>query len=207
MSSGDEKWDLFEDALRLLGEGRWPEAENVFVKLIELEPERYINWMMIGRCQLSQRKLADAENSARKALELHEAADTLNLLGCVLKAKESFAESEVAFRKSLELNPRDATSWSGLATVLFALNKDQESEEAARKSIELKPAFFEGWLALGMLNLRQGKAEKAEDHFRKLVELVPRMPDAHEFLAITLSIQGKHNEASAARAKAATLRS
>ena len=89
---------------------------------------------------------------------------------------------------------------------MFALNQDKESEEAARKSIELKPSFFEGWLALGMLNLRQGNAPEAEEFFRKLVELTPAMPDAHEFLAISLSIQGKHSEAAASRARAKDLR-
>jgi tetratricopeptide (TPR) repeat protein len=207
MSDHEKKWDLFEDAIRLLGEGRWSEAEAVFEKLIELEPDRYINWLMIGRCQLSQRKLAEAEKSSRKALAMHEAADTWNLLGCVLKAKESFPEAETAFRNSLSFNPRDATSWSGLGTVLFALNKDKESEESAKMSIDLKPDFFEGWLVMGMLNLRQGNAHEAENHFRKLVELVPKMPDAHDFLALSLSVQGKHAEASAERAKAASLRS
>lgn len=207
MSADEEKWDLFEKALQLLSAARWAEAEATFDKLIALEPDRYSNWMMLGRCQLSQQKVNEALESATKALELREGADTWNLMGCVLKAKESFAEAEPAFRKSLELNDRDATTWSGLGTVLFALNRDTESEEAARKSIELKPEFFEGWLTLGMLRLRQGNAEKAEEHFRKLTELYPRMPEAFEFLAITLSAQGKHAEATQHRAHARSLRS
>ena len=91
--------------------------------------------------------------------------------------------------------------------MLFALNRDKESEEAAKKSIEIKPEFFEGWLTLGMLRLRQGNAEKAEEYFRKLTELYPRMPEAFEFLAITLSAQGKHAEATQHRAHARSLRS
>ncbi|TFF91053.1 tetratricopeptide repeat protein [Candidatus Thorarchaeota archaeon] len=207
MSKGEEKWDLFERALELLSTARWAEAEATFDKLIALEPDKYINWLMLGRCQLSQQKLDEAMESALKALDLKEAADTWNLMGCVLKSRESFAEAENAFRKSLEINPRDATSWSGLATVLFALNHDKESEEAAKKSIELKPEFFEGWLALGMLHLRQGHADESETYFRKLAELAPRMPEAHEFLAVSLSAQGKHREAGQARERARSLRS
>ncbi len=207
MSADEEKWDLFEKAIQLLSTARWAEAEATFDKLIALEPDRYSNWMMLGRCQLSQQKLPEAMESATKALELRNGADTWNLMGCVLKAKESFPEAETAFRKSLELNPRDATTWSGLATVLFALNRDQESEQAARKSIELKPEFFESWLALGMINLRRGDAGEAEGYFRKLTEVAPRMPEAHEFLAISLSAQGKHPDANQARAKARSLRS
>lgn len=207
MSTGEDEWGLFERALQLFSTARWAEAEATLDKLIALEPNQYINWLMLGRCQLSQQKLDEAMESAMKALDLKEGADTWNLMGCVLKSRESFAEAENAFKKSLEMNPRDATAWSGLATVLFALNQDKESEEAAKKSIELKPDFFEGWLALGMLRLRQGRADESETYFRRLTEVAPRMPEAHEFLAISLSAQGKHMEAGQGREKARSLRS
>ena len=57
-----------------------------------------------------------------------------------------------------------------------------------------------------MLNLRQGNAPDAETYFRKLVELTPNMPDAHEFLALSLSVQGKHSEAATVRSRAKELR-
>jgi tetratricopeptide (TPR) repeat protein len=207
MTAEDEKWDLYERSLDLIGKGKVFEAEPLLERLVELAPDSWVNWMMLGRCQLALQKLDPAEASARKALELSRKGDTWNLLGCVLKSKSVFSEAESCFRNALAHNQKDATSWSGLGVVLFAQGKNEESEEAAIKSLELNAKFFEGWLTIGMLRLRQGRADEAEGSFRELIKVAPAMPEAFEFLAVSLNAQGRHDEATEARSQAAEIRS
>jgi protein O-GlcNAc transferase len=206
MTAEDEKWALYERSLEMIGKGRVSEAEPLLEHLVELASTSWVNWMMLGRCQLALQKLDSAETSARKALKLKETGDTWNLLGCVLKSKSVFAEAESCFRTALAMNPKDPTSWSGLGVVLFAQSKNEESEEASLRSIELNTRFFEGWLTLGMLRLRQGRVGEAEEFFRELVKVAPMMPEAFEFLAISLSAQGRHDEATEFKSKARAIR-
>jgi len=89
---------------------------------------------------------------------------------------------------------------------LIGLRKDSEAEDAAQRSIELNPNFFEGWMAMGILHLRRGQAAESEKAFRKLTEVAPRMPEAFDLMGMALNVQGKHDEAAAAKVHARTLR-
>ena len=66
----EDRWELSVKSIELLGQGKLAEAEAVLKKIISIEPDKPNNWMILGRCQLAQEKLVDAESSARKALEL-----------------------------------------------------------------------------------------------------------------------------------------
>nr|VFJ71269.1 MAG: Tetratricopeptide repeat-containing protein [Candidatus Kentron sp. FW] len=62
------------------------------------------------------------------------------------------AETETAFRKAIELDPKDADSWNNLGLLLMDhLNRPEEAEAAFRKAIELDPKLVAPWNGLGLL--------------------------------------------------------
>ena len=63
--NSDERFELFEESLRLINQGKMAEAEDVIKRLVEIEPENSTHWMSLGRCQLALNKIPEAEISAR----------------------------------------------------------------------------------------------------------------------------------------------
>jgi tetratricopeptide (TPR) repeat protein len=100
-----------------------------------------------------------------------------NYLGILLKNHlQRFDESEQAYRKAIEIDPKYATPWNGLGNLLQDhLQRFDESEQAYRKAIEIEPKYATPWNGLG--NLLQGhlqRFDESEQAYRKAIEIDPK---------------------------------
>jgi Flp pilus assembly protein TadD len=87
-----------------------------------------------------------------------------------------YAEAELAFRKSTELDPQNAVPWNNLGSLLQAyLGRTREAEVVYRKAIELDPRSASPWIGLGNLLVRHlGRYGEAEQAYRRAIELHPQ---------------------------------
>jgi Tfp pilus assembly protein PilF len=65
--------------LEYLDQGKLPEAEQEFMKLIELEPEEVIGYTNLGIVKMRQGKFSEAEDFLKKALSLEQDNVTVRL--------------------------------------------------------------------------------------------------------------------------------
>ncbi|MEK7281013.1 MAG: tetratricopeptide repeat protein, partial [Chloroflexota bacterium] len=73
--------DWLKEGLKLLEQGKYPEAEEALSKAVELNPKGFVAWAYLGLARLGLKKYAEAEESFSKAVELdsQDAAAWYNL--------------------------------------------------------------------------------------------------------------------------------
>ncbi len=128
-----------------------------------------------------------------------------NNLGNVLYAIGKLDEAVAAYRKAIELDPKNTDAYSGLGYALSAQKKLDEAVAAYRKAIELDPKNTDAYSGLGYALSAQNKLDEAVAVYRKAIELDPKYVYAYNGLGYALSAQNKLDEAVAAYRKAIEL--
>lgn len=119
------------------------------------------------------------------------------------------------FLSAVEIDPRFALAYAGLADVYVLLNpysglRAEETlpraEEAARKALEIDDQLAEAYPALGMAKLyRRWDWAGAEADFKRAIELRPNYATAHHWYSIVLRDRGRFDEAIAEARRALEL--
>jgi len=107
-----------------------------------------------------------------------------------------FIEAEEAFKKAIELSPKDG----GLYVELGMLYRDKlgdfsQAEEMFKQPLKLKPDNDAAYNDLGCLYRTQGKLSEAEEMFKKAIELNPFNERAYTDIAWVYENQGKFSQA------------
>ncbi|KJV07015.1 tetratricopeptide repeat protein [Methylocucumis oryzae] len=117
-----------------------------------------------------------------------------------LENHKDYTGAEVVFRRAMELEPKNATSWNNLGNVLQDLGRYDEAEAVYRQAIAFDAKFGYAWYNLGILlqdNL--GRYDEAEAAYRQAIALEPK--DANSWNNLGLLLQdhlGRYDEAEAA---------
>ncbi len=114
-------------------------------------------------------------------------------------------ESIVYFEHAIQMDPKFAPAYVGLATASSALGTvfvgaapDQTRPRvinAARKALELEPDLAEAHVLLASVQQEQWHWAEAEAEYRRALELNPNDADAHAGLALWLLCRGRRDEA------------
>jgi len=85
-------------------------------------------------------------------------------------------EAVNSYRKSIELDPKDATSWNNLGHLLqYSLKNHEDAERAYRNAIEVDSKHALPWYNLGkLLQYELNRDDEAEQAYRKAIELNPK---------------------------------
>jgi len=105
-------------------------------------------------------------------------------------------EAEQALRRAIELNPNNVRAHSNIGMhVLAPLGRSEEAVRNVRRALTLDPLSFETSTFAQLTMLMAGLYEDTEREARRILPLAPRSPDLYPWLALALSFQGKHAEA------------
>ena len=100
--------------------------------------------------------------------------------------REPQQASEREFRRSLELDPRQANTWHWYSHFLVSRGRFQESLEASRKAIDLAPVDVPINSHLGWHYYYAGDYKKAIEAHRKALTLQPNHGQTRAFLGLAL---------------------
>jgi tetratricopeptide (TPR) repeat protein len=108
------------------------------------------------------------------------------------------------FNQAIELDPKFALAYTGLADCQALLNWYQEppppdaweqAKAAATKAVALDPRVAEAHASLAFVRFHyERNYAGAEDEFRRAINLKPNYATAHQWYAFLLSAQGRHDE-------------
>jgi TolB-like protein/Flp pilus assembly protein TadD len=108
------------------------------------------------------------------------------------------------FQQAIEIDPKFALAYTGLADCHGLLNWYQEpppqdawanAKAAAAKAVQLDPKIAEAHASLAFIKFHfERDYAGAEDEFRRAVNLKSNYATAHQWYAFLLSAQGRHDE-------------
>lgn len=163
----------------------------------------------LGRVLAANGYPSESEQILQKSIELDQNnPNPWNGLGNLYQEEfERYPESEMAFRRAIELKP-SAIFWNNLGSLLAEkLERYEEAETAFRNAIKLDPTYPDAWKNLGIILREHSRHfDEAEAALRKVIELEPADSYAWSQLGFLLTSKlNRHDEARDAYNKAIEL--
>ena len=116
----------------------------------------------------------------------------------------SVSDAERFFRKALDIDPRFAAAYVGVADALQLQVSYSgaapeaayaEADKAIAQALELDPDLGEAWASAGLLARNRRQPDLQERHLRRAIELNPNYAPARQWLSQYLVDIGRLNEA------------
>jgi len=195
----------FHRAVECYEQGRHDEALGICQGLLPRPALQGKAYLMMGCIHLLREQAEAAETALRIAVQqLGSAGAWFNLaLACAAGNKPQQAEE--AYRKSLQLDPKQPRAWNNLGNLLhhgYDRERREQAMECYRRATELEPGYARAHANLGFTCERAGQKAQAEQHYRKALEIAPDFAPAMTNLAELLEATKRHEEALALYRKA-----
>ncbi len=164
-------------------EGRTAEAIEHLRAAIELDPENYDAFTVLGTIHLGQGNFSGAEADFRRAIDLmvaqhaagNDIATARNFLGASLLAQSRYEEAlePITLAANDELFQTPHLAWGQLGYCNLELQRYPEAIAALIRSVELGPRFCLGYYWLGRAYFETEAFEDAEMALGRSVEVDP----------------------------------
>ncbi len=162
----DELKEELNNGNLLFDQGKYEEAIQSYLKILEKVPETYMLYRNIGNCYFQMENYEMAEEYYLKVLE-KDPEDTESILG----VGNTYANRDQN-DKSLEWYNKidfemisDAMVLFNIGSNFYTQGKYQEALKYYRKAVELKSDFLDALYQLGLVNLTLGNNQEAIDVF------------------------------------------
>ncbi|MGI9228762.1 MAG: tetratricopeptide repeat protein [Gammaproteobacteria bacterium] len=158
----------------------------LFRHIIATNPDAPEAWFNLGTVMMAQKQEQEAAIEAfREAIKQDPTIAKVYInLGSVLMKLERNEEAETAFRRAIELEPKDFTQESmplrarheatmahlNLSNVLLDLKRPQDAETSLRNALALEPDDAIAQQSLASLLHQQGRNQEAMTLLRKLTQ-------------------------------------
>lgn len=161
-----------------LAQGRCAEAEqHLREALARCDRDPHI-WGNLSLALRGQARRQEAEEAARRALSLSDAADFWSHLGNCLFDQARWDEAAEAYRHALARQPHEAQVWTNLGAVLHAAGRPDEAESAFRQSLALRPNDPATLARAALLALERGQPRQAAELAEAALRQQPRLAPA-----------------------------
>lgn len=129
----------------------------------------------LGVAYMTMKQYPEAEQEFKKALAdpNYAASGPYFNLAKLAYQRESYEESRALAKKSMMLNPKEASPHLLYALSLEKLGRVDEAVNSYKELLRLAPNSMEGLYYLGVLYLKQGRACEARDLLTKVVDADP----------------------------------
>jgi tetratricopeptide (TPR) repeat protein len=195
--------DPLDTAMQLHDQGRWLEAERLYITLLGAPGPRYDVLLQLALLRAQQGQQETAIALLRKAIaEDPDTPDAYSQLGEVLVALERHDEALDACAQSLAIDPDDPATHYNRGAALQARERQAEAVVAYREAIRLEPCFPAAHYNLGAALQATGQLGDALDAYRQATALKPDYARAHARLAAVHALRGEHAAAADGFARA-----
>jgi tetratricopeptide (TPR) repeat protein len=113
----------------------------------------------------------------------------------LLREQGRFVDSELEFKKSIEIDSTLAWVWSNLGALYNMTRRYTEAEPVLKKAIALDSTYANPRKHLGMVCFKTNRPDEARQHFLKAITLNPDYAGAMLGMAYLFASEGKTEEA------------
>ncbi len=182
---------MLEEALDKHRHGEYDEAERLYRRMLEDEPDNYELINLLAVLKQETGELDDALELAEKAIELRpNAAAYYATLGSILSSRGDLAGARANLETALEMNPNLPQGHNTLGYLQFRLGELEEAEKTLRTSLRLDPESHQAMTNLGNVLLADGRVDEAVSYFQDALERKPDLLAAKGSLGEALMRQG-----------------
>ncbi len=199
--------ELFTAALRHHGAGRFAEAQELYLRILALEPRHADSLHMLG-CLAHQAGRADvALDLIGRAIAIRaDVALYHHSLGNVLMAGGRLDEAARQFARAVAVRPDFAEAHNNLGTVHHRRGLLDDAISHYQRALALNPALPQTHANLATIFRDQGRLALAAAGFEQALALAPDFAEVHGSLAIVRKEQGRLGEALAGFRRALALK-
>lgn len=175
----------------------YAKAADAFEKFVAAKPPNPASgYLRLGGCrmQLGQYEAAVAALVEAQNLQPRDIKTNINLADAYKKAGR-LEDAEAAFKKLVEINPQDATTYYGRIISMYdEVGKNDRAIEAARKIVEMNPKSDLAIYNLGIMFLKLQRHDEAIAEFRRCLEVNPNYSSAWYNIGYSYANQKKWAE-------------
>ncbi len=185
------KPDTFNNlALALKAAGRQGEAVSVSRKALEIFPENFGIYFVLGGLLKGHGRPEEAVSCYRKALGIDpDSAEVYNNMGDALNALGKTDKAILCFKEALRLNPNDFKTYLNLGTAFRNQGKMSMAVAAYKRVLAIEPGCAPACNNLAGVMLKQGKVEEAVEHYQEAIASQPDYDVAHSNLLFAHNYQ------------------
>jgi tetratricopeptide (TPR) repeat protein len=144
----------------------YPEAIEVYERLVKLEPQNAVYQNKLGIAYHQMQNLNEAKRSYRNAIRLNPRySEATNNLAAVEYSQKNFRSAILTYLKALELSPGSAVVYSNLGTAYFAYKEYQYAMDSYRYALTLDPTIFDSSGRSGSIVHQRGVDDIAAFNF------------------------------------------
>lgn len=186
----------YESAKILHSQGRLPEAERMYRRLLESAPNHLGLLQRMAEVCYRSGRATEAVNFTRKAVEVApNDAPMLSNLGVMLHQLGSGAEALPYLERALALSPNSGQTHTNLGMVLASLNRRPEALDHFNKAAVLDPNLAAPHNNIGSVLSALRRYDEAAAAFRCALERDPGLVEAWANLGNALFHLRRHAEA------------
>ncbi len=183
--------------------GRFAEALEVWMQLVELEPDNMAArismgnaYFKMGKDDVAIRVLEDVARADPSAMKALHSLVTIHIERG--RARDALGVAE----RAVKADPNDGWSHYDMGMALELLGRPVEAAASYRRALDLTPDLAEAHANIAQIYAGGGRAEQALDHARRAVDLAGEQPQMLYIMGVALSANGEEQQALEAYYKA-----
>lgn len=180
-----------------LGVARWlaKDADGGLPELqeaVKLSPAVFDYRYRLGSAYLELGRYEEASSELKAAVSIDQSqAPAWSALGQALRRKQDLDGAVNAYKRAVELNPKDDATRNGYAALLIETVQPKRAIEESQKVLAHNPANATAQMNIGYACLKMGEFDKAEKAYRAAIVSDSKSPAVHYDLAIALKMQDR----------------
>jgi len=187
--------------------GRLDAAEEIYRRILAVEPDHAEAWHLLGVIQTQQGDPSGAIECIARAIGRAPGEGAYhNSLGEAYRRLGRNRDAIDSFRQAIALQADLAAAYNNLGNALCGLGRLREAVGAYREALRLQPDSADACTNLGCALKNLGEVAEAIACHRRAVELAPGFAAAHSNLGRALQADGRLDEAVQCYAEALRLR-
>lgn len=159
--------------------GKYPEAEEVFRRIVEEHPGHPQALSLLGLTMHYQGENKGAIACMKKSIEIDASIAGFHVnLGMPYLDLQDWAEAEVCFREAVRLKGDYPAALNNLAVALWRMGKVDEAWPFCQKALEIEPGRVDSLCLFGHLLCGKHNFAEAEKYYAEALRLVPGHEEA-----------------------------
>jgi predicted Zn-dependent protease len=178
-------------ALNAVARGRTADAEQSFVRALELQPDSREILRELTQLYVQGKQTDKAIQTLSAIPDSKKQAFHYELMGAVYLQADRLEDAEAAFKKALEKDPNSPTPDAALAAQYIQSGRTNEGLQKLDDLIKKSPSNASAYGTKGILLETQGKTAEAQQCYSEAIRLDPDFFAAGNNLAYILAEEGR----------------